>query len=91
MNTITYFILFGILGGVVRALVGISKYYEKNQKEKKVRTWYLLFSLVVAALVGGIAGALAGIDWRFAVVAGYAGADFLEGLYKIRAKQGFEI
>ena len=91
MNTIIYFILFGVLGGVVRALVGISKYYEQNKKEKKIRFGYLFFSLLVAALTGGIAGALAGYDWRFAVIAGYAGADFIEGLYKIRAKQSFEI
>lgn len=84
-------ILFGILGGLVRALVGIVKYFEKNKKEQKIRFWHLAFSLFVAALVGGVAGAIAGGDWRLAVIAGYAGTDFLEGLYKIRKKQGFEI
>jgi len=47
--------------------------------------------LFVATVVGGLAGALANGDWRLAVIAGYAGTDFLEGLYKIRKKQGFEI
>lgn len=84
-------ILFGILGGFVRALVGIAKYFEKNRAEQKIRLWYLFFSLFVAAIVGGLAGALAGGDWRLAVIAGYAGTDFLEGLYKIKKKQGFEI
>lgn len=84
-------ILFGILGGLVRALVGIVKYFEKNKKEQKVSFWYLAFSLFVAALVGGVAGAIAGGDWRLAIIAGYAGTDFLEGIYKIRKKQGFEI
>ena len=91
MDTFYYFIGFGVLGGVIRALVGISKYYEKNKKEKRIRFGYLSFSLLVSALVGGVAGALVGFDWRFAIVAGYAGADFLEGLYKIRMRQGFEI
>jgi uncharacterized membrane protein len=84
-------LLFGTLGGLVRALVGIAKYVERNRSERKLRPLYLVVSLVVAAIVGGLAGALVAADWRFAVIAGYAGADFLEGLYKIRMKQGLEI
>lgn len=91
METLLPSILFGILGGLVRALVGIVKYFEKNKKEQKIRFWYLAFSLFVAALVGGVAGAIVGGDWRLAVIAGYAGTDFLEGIYKIKKKQGFEI
>jgi uncharacterized membrane protein len=84
-------ILFGILGGFVCALVGIVKYFEKNKQNQKIRFLYLGFLLFVAALVGGIAGAIANHDWRLAVIAGYAGTDFLEGLYKIKQRQGFEI
>jgi len=91
MENILPSILFGILGGLVRALVGIIKYFEKNKQNQKIRFWYLTSSLFVAALVGGIAGAIANDDWRLAIIAGYAGTDFLEGLYKIRQKQGFEI
>lgn len=53
-------ILFGALGGFVRALVGI-------------------------------AGVFANGDWKLALIVGYAGTDFLEGLYKIKKAQGFEI
>jgi len=91
MDPILSSILFGVLGGLVRALVGIAKYFEKNQQNQKIRFWYLAFSLFVAAIVGGLAGALANGDWRLAIIAGYAGTDFLEGLYKIKKKQGFEI
>ena len=91
MENLVSSILFGILGGLVRALVGIVKYFEKNKQNQKIRFWYLTSSLFVAALVGGIAGAIANDDWRLAIIAGYAGTDFLEGLYKIRQKQGFEI
>ncbi len=91
MDQILLSILFGILGGFVRALVGIVKYFEKNKQNQKVRLVYLGFSLFVAAVVGGIAGAIANHDWRLAIIAGYAGTDFLEGLYKIKQKQGFEI
>ncbi|MEK7201114.1 MAG: hypothetical protein AAB737_00575 [Patescibacteria group bacterium] len=76
--------LFGILGGLVRGIVGITKYMEQNRKNQAIDLKYLLFSLAVAGLVGGIAGALASSDRAFAFLAGYAGTDFLEGLYKIR-------
>jgi len=91
MEPILSSILFGILGGFVRALVGIAKYFEKNKNNRKLRFGYFAFTLFVAAIVGGLAGALANHDWRLAVIAGYAGTDFLEGLYKIKKKQGFEI
>lgn len=35
METLLPSILFGILGGLVRALVGIVKYFEKNRKNQK--------------------------------------------------------
>jgi len=36
-SILLYSIIFGILGGFVRALVGIAKYFEKNKTEKKIR------------------------------------------------------
>lgn len=84
-------ILFGIFGGLVRGMVGIAKYMEQNRKNQAIDLKYLLFSLVVAGLVGGIAGSLASSDRSFAFLAGYAGTDFLESLYKIRRVQGSTI
>lgn len=81
----------GLLGGIVRSLVGILKYFERNKETGTIRVWYVVFSLIVAAIVGGLAGVLADSDWRFAIVAGYAGTDFIEGLYKIRMRQGLEM
>lgn len=90
-NIILQSAILGIFGGLTRALVGLVKYFEKNKQNQKVRFWYLAFSLFVAALVGGIAGVLSGNDWRLAIIAGYAGTDFLESIYKIKKKQGLEI
>ena len=66
MDPILSSILFGVLGGFVRALVGIVKYFEKNRKDGKFRFGYFAFTIFVAALVGGLAGALANGDWRLA-------------------------
>ncbi len=84
-------VLFGALGGFVRALVGIAKYFEKNKKDQKFRLGYVLYTIFLAALVGGMAGIFANGDWKLALIVGYAGTDFLEGLYKIKKAQGFEI
>lgn len=88
---ITTSLLFGALGGLVRAIVGIGKYFEKNKKEQKIRVGYLAYTILLATLVGGISGALANGDWKLAFIVGYAGTDFFEGLYKIKKAQGFEI
>ena len=91
MEQILTSILFGILGGLIRALVGIAKYFEKNKKENKINTWYLGFSLFTSGLIGGVAGSMVEGSWKLSLIAGYAGTDFLESLYKIKKKQGFEI
>ena len=90
-QSLLYPVIFGAFGGFVRALVGIAKYFEKNKREQKLRIPYVLYSIFVAALVWGIAGIFANGDWKLALIVGYAGSDFLEGLYKIKKAQGFEI
>ena len=84
-------ILFGIIGGLVRGIVGITKYMEQNRKNQAIDPKRIIFSLAVAGLVGGITGALIENDHSFAFLAGYAGTDFLESLYKIRRVQGTTI
>ncbi len=86
-----WFGFYGFLGELLRGLVGIAKYYEKNRRAGTFRVYYFLFSLFVASLVGAVAGLLADSDLTFAFLAGYAGTDFLEGLYKIKFAQKFEI
>lgn len=85
-------LLFASFGGIVRAIIGIVKYFEKNKSEKKIRFWYIAFSILVAGFVGAVSGAIINSnDWRLCFLVGYAGTDFFEGLYKIKQKQGFEI
>jgi len=84
-------VIMGAAGGAVRSLVGILKYMERNRRNEKLRVGYLLFSILVSAVIGGFAGALAGGSWRIAALAGYAGTDFIESLYKIKRSQGLEM
>ena len=75
-------VLPGVVGGLVRGLVGISKHVGQS-KEKFVLS-KLLFSLLVAMAVGGVASVLTEGDWRVSLLAGFAGSDLLESLYKSR-------
>ncbi len=75
---------FGLIGGFARGCVGVLKHY-RREKKPTFKPFYFLITIVTASIVGVIAGMVV-TDPRLAVLAGYAGTDFLEGLYK--AKKG---
>jgi Na+/H+ antiporter NhaC len=89
-ESVATMVLVGAIGGAVRSLVGILKYMQQNKEDQKLRVGYLLFSIFVSAVIGGFAGALSEGNWKIAGLAGYAGPDFIEGLYKIKKSQGLE-
>lgn len=72
---------FGFLGGVVRALVGISKNVWKAKKKFELNK--VLFTVIAAGIIGIFTGLLFGTDYKLALVAGYAGTDLLEGAVKV--------
>jgi hypothetical protein len=80
-------ILTGFLGGLVRAVVGILKWQLRAPKQKgrmNFSSAYLLASLILAGIMGTVAGVYVINDPRFSFLAGYAGTDFVEGLYKAK-------
>ncbi len=78
MEEVYMSIVFGAFGGFVRALLGVLKALEKG---KSVRYRYFTLTLLTGILSGVVAGSLVSGP-QFAFIAGYAGSDFLEGLYK---------
>ena len=78
INLLAIGILPGLLGGTVRGLVGVVKSKDKKSASR------LIYSLITSMIVGGVAGAITGLDWRISLLAGYAGTDLLESLYKIK-------
>jgi hypothetical protein len=78
----------GAFGGSLRGLMGVSKTVF-NKKTFKMNWIWFFTSLTVSAIVGIIAATFFGDDLRLAVLAGYAGADFIEGLMKIKLKNRF--
>jgi len=83
--------LAGGMGGLVRALVGISKSQTFNPDTFKFQWKYFAFSILVSVIVGQMSGLIMNADWRMSLLAGYAGSDFLESLYKLRFAQFFKV
>ncbi len=78
--------LFGLLGGIIRAVVGILKHYRADKKTK-LRPYYLISTLIISAAIGLVASVALSTNYIINLVAGYAGIDLLEGLLKIAAKK----
>lgn len=79
--------LAGFVGGLIRGLVGITKYINATpSKRRKVRSEWIVLSLLSSGGMGLLAGVFIASDVRFALVAGYAGTDFIESLFKIKMK-----
>ena len=81
-------IIAGFLGGLIRGLVGISKVIRSSPTRKKILRWeYIVVTLFASGGLGLLVGVFIADDIRFALLAGYAGSDFLENLYKIKMKK----
>ncbi len=91
------FFVAGLLGGLLRGGVGVSKYIT-SYKDVEIRPYYfagtVLFSGIVGYVSVWIAADLAEVFLEverlpiaFALIVGYAGGDFIENAFKIVAKQ----
>lgn len=87
MDLAVFQALAGGLGGLVRAIVGITKSQTFNPDNFKFQWKSFLITIVVSVIVGQMSGLILNADWRMSLLAGYAGSDFLESLYKIKFAQ----
>lgn len=78
--------LFGLVGGLIRAVFGIIKHYKLNKKVK-FKIVYLIITLIISALIGAITSASLTTNHLINLVVGYAGIDFLESVMKITLKK----
>lgn len=75
--------LAGGVGGLVRGLVGITKAQTFDPKNFKFQWQYFAATLVVSMIVGQFGGVVFNGDWRASLLAGYAGSDLIESLYRL--------
>ncbi len=71
--------LLGGIGGLTRGVVGLLKALSLR---RKILWTYYLITVVVAVIIGIFVGIIFDFDPRLSLLAGYAGTDILEGIYK---------
>lgn len=79
----------GAGGGLLRGVWGIAKDMVSKKGLEINWLWFGL-TVLISAIVGVIAASFFGEDLRLALLAGYVGADFIEGLMKIKLNTMFE-
>ena len=69
----------GGLGGLVRGFVGLLKAVSLR---RRILWGYYAVTLIVAVVIGFFTGIIFNFDYRLSLLAGYAGTDIIEGIYK---------
>jgi len=57
------------------------------EKANNFKPGYFLITITISGIIGEAAGILADTEWQVSFLAGYAGTDFIESLYKIKLGQ----
>lgn len=76
--------LLGGVGGLTRGVVGLLKAISLR---RKILWGYYTVTVLVAIVIGAFTGLIFNFDYRLSLLAGYAGTDILEGIYKSFAVQ----
>ena len=74
----------GGVGGLTRGFVGLLKAISLR---RKILWGYYVITVMVAVVIGVFTGVIFNFDYRLSLLAGYAGTDILEGIYKSFAVQ----
>lgn len=71
--------LLGAVGGLTRGFVGLLKALSMR---RRILWGYYLITIAIAFIIGIFTGLIFNFDYRLSLLAGYAGTDILEGIYK---------
>jgi len=71
--------LLGGIGGLTRGVVGLLK---ALSIKRRILWGYYAITVAVALVIGIFVGIVFNFDPRLSLLAGYAGTDILEGIYK---------
>lgn len=79
MNSLILPGILGGAGGLTRGVVGLLK---AMALKREILWSYWLITAGIAALIGLFLGLVFNFDYRLSLLAGYAGTDILESVYK---------
>jgi len=71
--------ILGGVGGLTRGFIGLLKALSMR---RKILWGYYAITVMVALVIGIFVGLIFNFDYRLSLLAGYAGTDILEGIYK---------
>ena len=71
--------LLGGIGGLTRGFVGLLKALSLR---RRILWPYYAITVIIAVVIGIFIGIIFDFDPRLSLLAGYAGTDILEGIYK---------
>ena len=71
--------LLGGVGGLTRGFIGLLK---ALSLKRRILWGYYAITVVIAVVIGIFVGIIFNFDTRLSLLAGYAGTDILEGIYK---------
>jgi fluoride ion exporter CrcB/FEX len=71
--------LLGGIGGLTRGFVGLLKALSLR---RRILWGYYAITVLVALVIGVFTGIIFNFDYRLSLLAGYAGTDIIEGIYK---------
>ncbi len=81
-NTIQQLILPAVLGGIGGATRGFIGLLKALSLRRRILWGYYSITVVVAVVIGIFTGLIFNFDYRLSLLAGYAGTDILEAIYK---------
>jgi len=84
MNELFGAALFGFIGGLTRGVIGLLKALSLR---RRILWGYWIITAIIACIIGIFTGIIFSYDYRLSLLAGYAGTDILEGIYKSFAIQ----
>jgi fluoride ion exporter CrcB/FEX len=79
MNELAFSAILGGLGGLTRGLVGLLK---ALALKRRILWGYYFITIGIALIIGIFVGIIFNFDPRLSLLAGYAGTDIIEGIYK---------
>lgn len=79
MDPLTTAAILGGVGGLTRGVVGLLKALSLR---RRILWGYYLITVLIAVIIGIFVGIVFNFDPRLSLLAGYAGTDILEGIYK---------
>ncbi len=79
MHPIVLPAVLGGIGGLTRGFVGLLK---ALSLKRRILWNYYVITVAIAVIIGIFVGIIFDFDYRLSLLAGYAGTDILEGIYK---------